>query len=208
MNSRRQPLRYLAVGAVFCLLVGAVYDIVPAKNSQAAQPTTRPDIERELLNFEFNGSSIHPGCVYELRTELSDLLPIAASIDLEGCSKSNRYSVDKPVAWNGMLRFEDAQQLGGGYFAYRHVGSTPTGDHVLVTELCGGGSGIFRDVLVVRFSRDQVFESERKRNRLLMTRVGAFVLGDCDDGKVTLDGDRLTIGRSRYRKDDIVITLK
>ena len=164
---------------------------------------TRPTSGDELLNFEFHGQVIHPACVMKLGTELADMLPVVAAIDVEGCTESQQ----SPAAFavrHGWVRIELA---GGGWFAYQHLGVSPDGIHVLHTQCSGGGTGVFEDLLMVRFNRDRVRQDNSQRDRLVMTSVGSFVLGDRDDGKIRFDRNRIVIGRSRYRTSEKVILL-
>jgi hypothetical protein len=71
--------------------------------------------------------------------------------------------------------------------AYRHLGVSPGGTHVLHTLSSGGGTGIFEDLLLVRFHKDRVRHDSEQRDRLLMTRVGNFILGDRDDGDIRFE---------------------
>ena len=70
---------------------------------------------------------------------------------------------------------------------------------MLETQLCAGGTGIFEDLLMVRLNRDCVREDNSVRERLVMTRVGSFTLGDRDNGEITMDKNRVIIRHSRYR---------
>jgi hypothetical protein len=62
-------------------------------------------------------------------------------------------------------------------------------------------------LLLVRFHRDRVGQNAKVRDRLLMTSVGSFILGDRDDGSIRIEGDRLIVGRSRYRPREKVVRL-
>lgn len=46
----------------------------------------------------WDGAKVHPGCIRELTTALSDRLPVVAAVDLEGCRRSSRYSSPAEVA--------------------------------------------------------------------------------------------------------------
>lgn len=161
----------------------------------ATAPTTRPADAGELGAFRFGGKPIHPACVRMLGIELQNTLPSVAAVDVEGCTRNASAAMTQEAEW---VRIE---LEGGGYFEYRHVGVSRSGIHVLETRESGGGTGVFMDLLFVRLTVDALVGGER-RQRVILTRLGGFVLGDRDDGVVRLDGDRLTIGRSRHRRSD------
>jgi hypothetical protein len=153
--------------------------------------------------FKHNGKPIHPMSIAPLVGDLADEQPIIAAVDLDGSAnnKSNRAEVK---AEDGTVTARD----GDGFVAYRHIGSTPGGLHVLVVMVNGGGSGVFEDALWVKVVQDQVWEDGKKRNRTMLVRVGQMTLGDRDDGVVRLDGSKLFIGKSRYREKDTTVPLE
>ncbi len=167
----------------------------------AQRPTSRPADGHE--SFQFRDRPIHPACVMTLGTELADGLPAVGAVDVEGCTESQQHPAEFAVR-DGWISIELKD---GGAFSYRHLGVSPGGTHVLETHNFGGGTGVFEDLLLVRVHRDRVRQDDKIRDRLLMTSVGSFVLGDRDDGVIRLDGNRLIVGRSRYRKRDTIISL-
>jgi hypothetical protein len=166
--------------------------------SLGAEPASSPQAD-----FVLDGRAIHPMSVQRLVGNLADEQPVIAGVDLEG-SAQNKSNRAKMSVENGTVTAPD----GGGFVAYRHVGTTPGGLHVLVVMVNGGGSGVFEDALWVKIIRDQVSEDGKQRDRTMLVRVGQFTLGDRDDGEVKLEGTKLLIGRSRYRKKDTVIQLE
>lgn len=136
--------------------------------------------------------------------DLADARPSVAAIDLQASLRSK--SAQTKVIEEGET--VSASDGDNGRVAYRYVGVTPSGTHVLVVMVNGGGSGVFEDVLWVRFVRDAVNEDGQKRERTMLVKVGTFTLGDRDDGRVALDGTKLLIGRSRHRDADRTIPLE
>jgi hypothetical protein len=163
-------------------------------------------IDTDLDRFQWKGHPIHAGVVYELNTELADSNPLIAAVDVEGACDSNRFS-EPPESINGLLSFKDPSEFGAGFFGYRYLGRSTDGKHVLLTECNGGGTGYFEDILIVKFSHDHVNDDGKLRDRILMTLVGHFTIGDRDDGKIEVRNDKLFIGKSRYRATDKVISL-
>jgi hypothetical protein len=206
---KKHPAKVL-FAASFCLLVplGAwlfmflpIHHVPPSALASESNP-----IDAELDRFQWRGHPIHPGVIYQLNTALSDSHPLIASVDLEGACDSQRFA-DPPESENGFLSYKNAAELGAGYFDYRHLGRSSDGKHVLLTACSGGGSGDFEDILIVKFSHDSLNDDGRLRDRIRMTLVGHFTLGDRDDGKVEVRDDNLFIGKSRYRDTDKVISL-
>lgn len=154
-------------------------------------------------SFTFGGRPIHPMSVEPLVGDLANEQPIIAAVDLEGSAQnaSNRAAIKAEA---GRITARD----GDGFVEYRHIGTTRNGLHILVVMVDGGGSGVFEDVLWVKLVRDTVWEDGKKRDRTMLVRMGQFPLGDRDDGVVILNGAKLSIGKSRYRENDTIITLE
>ena len=146
----------------------------------------------------WDGAEVHPGCIRELTTALSDRLPVVAAVDLEGCRRSGRYSSPAEVA-GSFLRWRDPEQLGRGYFEYRYLGVLTSGVHVVRVRESGGGSGVFQDLLFLRTGEGEVLESGRRRVRHHLTLVGSESLGDRDQATIELSGAQVTIRRRRFR---------
>jgi len=173
--------------------------ILTALFAIAAKPSTRSH-----PGFEMNARPIHPMSIQPLVGDLAGDAPIIVAVDLEGSalSQSNR---SKPTTNDGTVTATDGEN---GYVAYRHLGTTPAGLHVLIVMVSGGGSGVFEDVLWVKLVHDKVSECNRSRDRTMLVRVGQFTLGDRDDGEVKLRGTKLFIAKSRYREKDTIIALE
>ena len=207
-------LALLVVLSAGCRLAGPpaeaapVAPEAPAKTAPAetAAPTLADvAVEKGLLTFR--GVPVHPGAVRELLTHSADSLPIAVAVDLAGARKANRFGT-RPTIKDGAVGFKDELLLGAdAFFIYALVGVTPGGAYVLETWESGGGSGRFGSVLVVRFQADREQTAGGARERVLMKRVGEFALGDRDDGKVTLEGNTLRLGKSKYRPADVVVKI-
>jgi hypothetical protein len=82
-----------------------------------------------------------------------------------------------------------------GYFRYKRLGTLPGGIHVLETWANGGGSGVFMDLLLVKFAVDSEYGDDgARRERLVMVRAGAIGLADRYRGAVTVKGNTVQIG--------------
>ena len=165
-------------------------------------------IDADLDKFCWRGRPIHPGVVYLLNYDVANVAAEVAAVDLQGACESQRVDL-APEKDHGYLRYKDPDEFGAeGSFAYKHLGRSTDGQHVLLTVSNSGGSGSFMDIQIVRFTRDRINEDGRVRDRVRMTLVGHFTLGDRDDGKVEVRSDKLIIGKSRYRDSEKVIDLK
>lgn len=152
----------------------------------------------------FDRKPIHPLSVSPLFGDLASEEPVIAAVDLEGSTRSGSHQA-KVTVREGTVRADDRD---GGWVAYRHVGTTPSGLHVLVVAVNGGGSGVFKEAMWVRLVRDRVWEDGKKRDRNMLVKIGSLPLGDRDDGEVRLAGEKLFVGKSRYRAKDTLIPLE
>ncbi|MGH7213742.1 MAG: hypothetical protein ACREIT_03125 [Tepidisphaeraceae bacterium] len=188
---------------VIAALAAAAVALLAGAGVPTSRPATGAAVADPLDRFEFRGQPIHPACVMQLGTELSDGLPIIAAVDVEGCTESDQH----PAAIAVRDEWVRIDLKDGGRFTYRHLGVSSGGTHVLHTQSSGGGTGIFEDLLLVRFQQDRVRQQTKWRDRLLMTSVGSFILGDRDDGEIRFEQTQVRVGRSRYREQDTVIPL-
>ncbi len=143
--------------------------------------------------FEADGKPIHPACVYELLTSLSDLRPRTAAVDVEGCTGSNRHSGNDVSEFNGGLLYRNSELFGQGFFIYRHLGATPDGVHVLLTAESGGGSGVFHEALFVTLERRAFLLGGVSESRWVLSSLGQVSLGDRTEDAVFLQGRMLLI---------------
>ncbi len=169
-------------------------------------------------SFSYRSQPIHPGCVEEFLVSLSDLgPPRVLVVDVGACMESDKTCTYPVKEFEGFLFYTIPEPEES--FGYRHLGTTSSGVHVLDSWENGGGTGFFFRVVLVKFERQEYikegFDQGRKggtvplviRNRLIMRCLGQIGHGDRDDGKVALKGDRLILGRGRYREKDVVFDL-
>ena len=194
-------------------MVPRCYLIIAVLFTTSASTQDSSLLDEELKSFRFKGKPIHPAVVEELITPLADPLPTIVSVEVEGGHRNNKARGTPSSNANGYIEYTDpythgSSPNGNGYFCYRHLGRTAEGIHVLKTLSSGGGSGIFMDIIFIRFEWDDAYEQGEYRKRVIMKRVGDFCLGDRDDGTIKLDGNKLTISTSRYRSEPVVLTLR
>ena len=89
-------------------------------------------------------------------------------------------------------------------FGYEYVGMTKSGIHVLYTSGSGGGSGVFKNLLLLAFEYDNGIscDLDKKtiqptRKRLLLKKLGEIALGDRWDGELKVEGNSIFIGKDK-----------
>lgn len=157
---------------------------------------------------------IQPKIIEDLSTWVSDTGEQVVAINLPGSMGTNRYFADiktdgnaRPfVYYEDTDACQDAQCPGGPpSFGYRLIGRTPSGIYVLFTESSGGGSGRFRNLLLVSLTKDKGLSFNKKtdvlrldRARWLIRRLAEITLGDRYEGDIRVQGNEIHVGRDRY----------
>ncbi len=155
------------------------------------------------LSYSFiKAPYINPKIVQDLATWLSDKGDQVIAINLSDSQGSNRYF--------GEIQVRDGSEphpfvyVGDSNkgFGYQYVGKTKSGLHVLYTSDWDGGSGVFKRLLLITFEYgkgihvnwdESVIRSGE--GRVLMLKRGEIGLGDRWEGKLTVDGNDLFIGK-------------
>jgi hypothetical protein len=166
-------------------------------------------IDQELLeantHFTYKAKPIHPGLIEEFNTWLSDdNNPITISVDVVAASDTNEYSDSyvelKP---NGYVFINKEN---GEYFYYKWLGRLKNGLQVLEVAEGGGGSGEFKSLFFVKFDKGIGITPEGKQyDRLLMTIVRTYTLGDRDSGRISVSPDKVILGKSQYRDKPVIL---
>ncbi len=159
---------------------------------------TLPEVNR---TFTYRGHPIHPKLIYRFLPWMSDSVPIVLSVDLAAADGSNEYFADdvKPLTTAKNSYRVDGKVIGddtpGAYFSYQWLGSPAPGVHALRTSFCGGGSGVFEDLLVLRRSTSKGVDLEGKTyDRIVLTFERLVSLGDRWDGSIRISPGRVFIG--------------
>jgi hypothetical protein len=145
---------------------------------------------------------VHPKVIEDLSTWLSDSGDQVVAINLLDAQGSNRYHGDVLARESpGEAPFVYVRE-GAEMFGYRHVGTTTSGVEVLRTASCGGGTGVFVNLMLVRLDRDLGVTADwdrlvvrPERRRLLLRKLGEIALGDRWDGTLRIEGDKLFVGK-------------
>jgi hypothetical protein len=149
--------------------------------------------------FTLNGKPIDPFILEEFNLWQSDRgNPKTVSLDLLACFASNEYSFESEVSDGGFVKKERGKDLEMGYylgfFGYRWYGRLSNGMHVVRTYDCGGGSGVFQDVMLLRIERAKGLGPGLKEyDRLLMTIMYSYGLYDSDSRELLVYDDYLML---------------
>ncbi len=126
-------------------------------------------------SFTYRGKPIHPGFVMGFLGWLSDDGPITVVDDVAAAHDANEYSDPVNVNGNRVRRHLPGTSE---WLQYERLGTLSDGTHVLETDSCGGGSGVFTELFFVRFDTDKRYEpGGGVQDRLLMTVVGSYAHG-------------------------------
>lgn len=129
---------------------------------------------------------IYPGIIYAMTRPLfGDGESQEESIDLTEPHCSDCYEVRSIEGGNPyvFLRYDDKS------FDYRYIGQTEDGVHVLHTSYWGGGSGVFKDLMLVTIEEDS--------ERLLIRKLGEITLGDRWSGELSVTGNEIFVGKDK-----------
>jgi len=167
-----------------------------------------PDVQRQLKDangsFTFDGAPINPLALKELTTWESDSYPGPIAVDLDGTSHSNRYFGEYAKTPQGSVRIDMRTTKvvpsaeNEGWFSYERIGTLTNGIHVVETSDNGGGTGVFKSLLLIRFAVDfEYTDTGARRDRVVMKRLGEVTLGDRYGGTVTVKGNAVEIAADR-----------
>lgn len=157
-------------------------------------------------SFTYKGEPIHPGIIQEFTGYLSDHgFPISVSIDLAASAGSNEYfedDVKQPQPGIYSVSEEDPES----FFSYQWCGSMADGTHVVRTGFWGGGSGIFGNLYFLQCTENTGYMPDGSAyNRLLITAVRWFPLGDRSGAEVQVFPDKVVVSRSTSGKESITL---
>lgn len=176
------------------LLFGIALGTVAGMRIAAAPSAATPTAATARLEFAVAGKPIHPAVLQTLMCPLATSSPFVRAVDVAAFDDSDAYELRTESGRTTASRLDDNHARTGEYIAYTHVGALPGGVHVLDVSECGGGSGVFRSILLVRL--DDVAQSRLLGDRpgvLIMSSVDQISLGDRNDARVSVEGDGVLI---------------
>src|ERR1044072_8580339 len=151
-------------------------------------------------SFTYRNKPIHPLAVKELLVWMSDAIdqPGPIAIDLHGTYDTNRYYGEAKKDHDGSISIGIDNE---GYFGYQRLGSLKDNLQVVETWENTGGSGVFTNLLLIKFNIDYEYDEQgSRRYRLVMQRMGEIPLSDRYSGKITIQpqDNSIRIGAGVY----------
>jgi hypothetical protein len=143
----------------------------------------------------FGAQPIHPRLVQQLLGGLADAHPVTMAVDVAAAAKSGDF-LDEDVKSEGRgIFYETGKDAEWQRFEYRKLGTLANGTVVILTLDSGGGSGIFENLLFLKFEVGAPGVGE-KYPQLVMRSVGQFPLGDRDERAVKVRKNRVIVAAS------------
>ena len=177
------------------------------------QPQNRVAVPNKDFPYSFDKAPfISPRIIQDLSTWISDSGDQVVAINVLEAQGSNRYHGDAhvgeghPPYVSTETTTVDFGVTNNAWFGYHFIGMTKSGVYVLETSDSGGGSGVFRNILLLTFEDDDgivcdwektVARHLNKRKRLLINKLGEIPLGDRWDGELKVEGDSIIVGKDR-----------
>jgi hypothetical protein len=196
---------------VLCLVLVWAGRAQGEKLSLAAPPALVKQLLQEVnAHFTIQGKAIDPRLVEKFQTFLSDSGPPAViTVDLLAAAQNgNEYYAPDVKVQDGLVSVAHKDPEGSS-FAYTWLGTVQPGLHVVKTLYSGGGTGVFMNLYFFRTSIGTGRDAKGPYNQVLMTLGRTpVILGDRDDGTITVEPGRVTIGKSRYRKQPVILEFK
>lgn len=205
MINKQMTMAFLTGCAAVCFFVLLVL-IGDKTNPVELSPEMQRALEKADRDFSFGGKPIHPELIKEFETWFSDKSsPVTVSVDVAAAVHAhNEYDTDVVAIENNRVRATNSD--GRGFYEYERIGTLKNGLHILRTYDCGGGSGVFQNLFFVRFSPDVAYGGDgQSYERLLMTVVGEFPLGDRDNSRIEISLNKVIISPSKYRSKPTVL---
>jgi hypothetical protein len=140
---------------------------------------------------------IHPRIVEELIGWLPDPAATVIAIDLSVANASNRFFGEFTKAERDERIWVTFDRGEAGSFTYAHIATSPSGIQMVECYSHTGGTGIFGDVALFSIEQDRALSRESSaspRTRLLLKTLGTVGLGDRYFGRISYDGEVLSIG--------------
>lgn len=172
--------------------------------------TPRGKLIRDLdtAKFSFVSSDyINPRILDDLIGCISDTGEQVVSVNLQSANESNRYFAEINVVESGAGYPLVKASFDGGWVAYKYIGLSITGMHVVQVWSNYGGSGVFCNIVLVTLGLDSRLDlssgSSKKVVNYLLKLVGVIPLGEHYDGNISYNYGLLKIppckGRSSLR---------
>ena len=166
----------------------------------AVQPANAEDpapIDELRKSFTVSGNPVPPGIFRDMGDgDLADSDSIIVTIDVKAATGSNLYAdpIRTKGTWVSQTKQDPSDKDLTEEEAYRFIGVTANELLVVITSYSGGGSGAFYTLHILVAEPARAFDSDGKPyERLNLTTIRRFPLGDRWDGSVKIDGNRIVI---------------
>ena len=197
----------VAIAAVCSPSPGAAQPRQATRATTSQAPANDGSLAELNRQFTVRGHRVHPALIERFTRWPSDASePVVITVNVLTAAGTNEYPDDSIEVESDRVGL--TRPPGEGWFNYRWLGTVSPGLHVLETADNGGGSGIFETLYIFRASAATGQGPDGPYPQLLLSVVRYFVLGDRDDGTVTVRPNVVTIGTSRYRTKPVTLTFK
>lgn len=204
-NRGSQTILLLALGLVVVWAAPAQAEKAPAGATTAP---ARRLLQEVNTHFTLEGKPVHPRLLRKFQTFLSDSGPPAVvSVDLLAAAQDdNEYYYPDVKVKDGFVSYNEQD---GSEFTYKWLGTVRPGLHVVETYYSGGGTGVFMNLYFFRASLGTGQGEKGPYAQILLTLMRTpVILGDRDDGDITVAPGQVVIGKSRYRNQPVILNFK
>ncbi|MEM1279910.1 MAG: hypothetical protein AAGG53_07860 [Cyanobacteria bacterium P01_H01_bin.152] len=146
-------------------------------------------------SFTVQGEPVNPRAVAAMMPWLSDRLPGAIAVDIEGTTAdTNQFYADIAVDEAGRVTAAWEQFGERRFVVYQSMGQLTDGTYVLRVFVNTGGNAVFPSLMWVKASLDEeLWWNGESRPRLTLHRRGGLVLGVGYAGDITVTGQSVTL---------------
>ncbi len=183
---------------------------VNCDNQQERPKSLKKDLLEAQEFFTYKGVLIHPALIKEFQRGVLYEYLSTVSVDVGAAYRNTHYCHLRELVSKSNSGYLSADILGKDleYFAYKHHGKMNDNIHVLQLNYSGGGTGIFQYLLFVKFNIDKGYTPDGEScERLLMTAIRMYPLGDRIDPCIKILPDKVIVGTCKYSKQKITAIL-
>jgi hypothetical protein len=190
------------------LLLLNVVAVTGCSHSPCQNQATVPNKD---FSYSFSHAPfVSPRIIQDLSPWVSDCGDQVVAINLLESQDSNRYFGDalvrnidgqNPFVYTQPVTIDNGE-TNHTEFGYQFVGVTSSGVLILVTSDWEGGTGVFRNLLLVTLEYDKSIRCDWDKGvvhssgkRFLIKRVGEIALGDRWDGELKVNGNSIVVGK-------------
>ena len=152
--------------------------------------------------FTYKNKPIHPKLVKELIPWISDEKPVTVAVDVAAAFQTNEYFADVIVEKEGYIKFQENDEI----FWYEWLGKLDNGIHVVRTfDASVDGSGVFQDLLFIKFHTQEFDLNGKIYEQVIMTLVKSYGLGDRIYPQIDIFNDKVIINKLPNHEKEIII---